>query len=145
MDCIKTIHPIEDGLCDFLFFESLYRLCGGEILEPQLSVALKLFVGFAKGASKTEYGVSIDASNIQDFTKHLKIPDALAWVDTQLWQNKVYHWGIMTIHEFHQRTNPGILKDALAALNVCIKCLYKVMPILMNVGIIFNQHHERNF
>ncbi|XP_070379605.1 uncharacterized protein [Dermacentor albipictus] len=102
-----------DGLCDFMFYESL-----GKPFERPGEASKGKFATFqsmaAKG-QKTQFGISIFALDIGAFLIHLSKQSAKAWAQENLWNHNIHHWGVLNIYEtiFNQ---PGYLRNATLSL-----------------------------
>ncbi|XP_077491859.1 uncharacterized protein LOC144102468 [Amblyomma americanum] len=114
--CTKPISVPNDGLCDFMLFDSLYSSCGGEVAAHSLSRSLQAFVTLAAASRNTQYGCSVDALAVGDFVNGLRKTQAKAWVEENLLKNKVYHWGAMNVHKVYLEGSQGVLKAALEGL-----------------------------
>ncbi|XP_077489546.1 uncharacterized protein LOC144100470 isoform X2 [Amblyomma americanum] len=117
--CSRPIAVPNDGVCDFMLFDSLY-LCGGEVAAQSLPKSLQSFVALAAASRNTQYGCSVDALAVEDFVGDLKKTQAKAWVEENLLKNKVYHWGVMNVHKVYLEGNEGMLKIALEALKEAV-------------------------
>ncbi|XP_075559910.1 uncharacterized protein LOC142591468 [Dermacentor variabilis] len=54
---------------------------------------------------------------IQTFLGHLMNRQrAEVWASQSLWNNNIYHWGVMNIHQVYLQSRPALLKEALEAL-----------------------------
>ncbi|XP_070379587.1 uncharacterized protein [Dermacentor albipictus] len=107
-----------DGLCDFIFLDSLYDGCPDEFGQRRSpSSSWWRFQALAASGIKTQFGISIDTLGIQTFLGHLKNRQkAEVWASQSLWNNNIYHWGIMNLHQVYLQSRPALLKEALEAL-----------------------------
>ncbi|XP_054930869.2 uncharacterized protein [Dermacentor andersoni] len=116
VDCnIRMVVP-PDGVCDFIFFDSLYVTCGGGVGDAQTTPKLQRFFDLAAQGNDTQFGCSIDALQLGEFVTDIGKSDSLKWAQEKLWANNVYHWGVMNIYHILLFQNPDIVKKALEAL-----------------------------
>ncbi|XP_054930866.2 uncharacterized protein [Dermacentor andersoni] len=116
VDCnIRMVVP-PDGVCDFIFFDSLYVTCGGGVGDAQTTPKLQRFFDLAAQGNDTQFGCSIDALQLGDFVTDIGKSDSLKWAQEKLWANNVYHWGVMNIYHVLYFQDPDIVKKALEAL-----------------------------
>ncbi|XP_070379584.1 uncharacterized protein [Dermacentor albipictus] len=107
-----------DGLCDFIFLDSLYDGCTDQFVQQRSpSRSWRRFQALAASGIKTQFGISIDTLGIQKFLGHLRNRQtAEVWASQSLWNNNIYHWGIMNLHQVYLQSRPALLKEALEAL-----------------------------
>ncbi|KAL1445266.1 hypothetical protein MTO96_029272, partial [Rhipicephalus appendiculatus] len=67
------------------------------------------------GSHNTQFGMSIHAPAINDFTTEVKSAAGMQHYKDH-WQHKIYHWGVVNIHELILKTTPDILKASLTIL-----------------------------
>ncbi|XP_054930872.1 uncharacterized protein [Dermacentor andersoni] len=116
VDCnIRMVVP-PDGVCDFIFFDSLYVTCGGGVGDAQTTPKLQRFFDLAAQGNDTQFGCSIDALQLGEFVTDIGKSDSLKWAQKKLWANNVYHWGVMNIYHVLFFQDPDIVKKALEAL-----------------------------
>ncbi|XP_072140129.1 uncharacterized protein [Dermacentor andersoni] len=116
VDCnIRMVVP-PDGVCDFIFFDSLYVTCGGGVGDAQTTPKLQRFFDLAAQGNNTQFGCSIDALKLGEFVTDIEKSDSLKWAQEKLWANNVYHWGVMNIYHVLFFQDPDIVKKALEAL-----------------------------
>ncbi|XP_072140200.1 uncharacterized protein [Dermacentor andersoni] len=116
VDCnIRMVVP-PDGVCDFIFFDSLYVTCGGGVGDAQATPKLQRFFDLAAQGNDTQFGCSIDALKLGEFVTDIGKSDSLKWAQEKLWANNVYHWGVMNIYHVLLFQDPDIVKKALEAL-----------------------------
>ncbi|XP_065303137.1 uncharacterized protein [Dermacentor albipictus] len=86
----------EDGLCDFMFYESL----GKPFDKPGESSMGKFttFQSLAAKGNKTQFGISILTLDIGVFLRLLNEDSAKAWAQENLWNHNIHHWGVLNIH-----------------------------------------------
>ncbi|XP_065312154.1 uncharacterized protein [Dermacentor albipictus] len=107
-----------DGLCDFIFLDSLYDGCPDQFVQRRSpSSSWRRFQALASSGIKTQFGISIDTLGIQKFLGHLRNSQtAEVWASQSLWKKNIYHWGVMNIHQVYLQSRPALLKEALEAL-----------------------------
>ncbi|XP_077519811.1 uncharacterized protein LOC144129533 [Amblyomma americanum] len=115
VDCHAISNVPPDGLCDFILFDSLYS-CGDEPGATSSQGRLPGFSWLAARSNDTQYGCSIDVLAVSKFVDYLKKQQAKEWVQTELVNKKVYHWGVMNAHKVYLDANQGLLRRALHAL-----------------------------
>lgn len=116
VDCnIKIVAPA-DGVCDFVFLESLYVTCGGRVGDTQTTPKLQSFLDLATTGNVTQFGCSIDALQLGEFVADIRKSDSLKWAQEKLWSNNVYNWGVMNVYEVLIEQDPDILKKSFEAL-----------------------------
>nr|XP_054930873.1 uncharacterized protein LOC129386734 [Dermacentor andersoni]XP_054930874.1 uncharacterized protein LOC129386734 [Dermacentor andersoni] len=116
VDCnIRMVVP-PDGVCDFIFFDSLYVTCGGGVGDAQTTPKLQRFFDLAAQGNNTQFGCSIDELKLGEFVTDIEKSDSLKWAQEKLWANNVYHWGVMNIYHVLFFQDPDIVKKALEAL-----------------------------
>ncbi|XP_072145896.1 uncharacterized protein [Dermacentor andersoni] len=141
VDCnIRMVVP-PDGVCDFIFFDSLYVTCGGGVGDAQTTPKLQRFFDLAAQGNDTQFGCSIDALQLGDFVTDIGKSDSLKWAQEKLWANNVYHWGVMNIYHVLYFQDPDIVKKALEALKgdaaVLANCLRQAQDIQSPLAISF--------
>ncbi|KAL1430704.1 hypothetical protein MTO96_002307 [Rhipicephalus appendiculatus] len=67
------------------------------------------------GSHNTQFGMSVHAPAINDFTTEVKSAAGMQHYKDH-WQHKIYHWGVVNIHELILKTTPDILKASLTIL-----------------------------
>ncbi|XP_077489461.1 uncharacterized protein LOC144100362 [Amblyomma americanum] len=115
VDCDMVLNLPADGLCDFVLYDSLYK-CHAELETLWLLGNLADFVSLAKSSSETQYGCSIDAIHVRNFTDTLNSQRSRDWIVKELFSKKVYHWGVMNAHKVYLDAYQTLLRHALEAL-----------------------------
>ncbi|XP_065303460.1 uncharacterized protein [Dermacentor albipictus] len=116
VDCNIRMEVPPDGVCDFIFFDSLYVTCGGGVGGAQTTPKLQRFFDLATQGNHTQFGCSIDALHLAEFVDDIGKSDSLKWAQEKLWANNVYHWGVMNVYHVLVFQHPDIVKKALEAL-----------------------------
>ncbi|KAL1481202.1 hypothetical protein MTO96_002429 [Rhipicephalus appendiculatus] len=109
-----------DGMCDFLFYDSLYKNFRSSLLNGINSMESnpQYVVYQAARYSKTKFGLSFSPENGL-FTDY-KEPGFLNTID-EIWGKRVSNYGFLNL--YRQFTHPGIVAEALAVL----KALYEFL------------------
>ncbi|XP_049515325.1 uncharacterized protein LOC125941632 [Dermacentor silvarum] len=76
---------------------------------------LKPIFDAAKQSHNTEFGMSVHAPAINDFSIEVKSNAGMQHYKDH-WQHKIYHWGVLNIHEIIMKSTPDILKTSLTVL-----------------------------
>ncbi|KAL3222032.1 hypothetical protein MRX96_029021 [Rhipicephalus microplus] len=90
--------PIEvppDGLCDFIFYDSLgdpFDRLGQQARGP-----FRKFQSLATKGKMTQFGVSIFPLDVPSVVTLLNRPTSIDWAKEKLWDHNIYHWGILSI------------------------------------------------
>ncbi|XP_070381679.1 uncharacterized protein [Dermacentor albipictus] len=106
------------GQCDIIFYDSLLLRPEDTFMGTFTNAYLKPIFDAAKEtniAHNTEFGMSVHAPAINDFSAEVK-SDAGKKHYKDHWQHKIYHWGVLNIHQLIVKSNPDILKTALTVL-----------------------------
>ncbi|XP_075550257.1 uncharacterized protein LOC142583650 [Dermacentor variabilis] len=112
----------KDGLCNFLFYDSLYRPQGGTLLKEPGGPLVK-FLSTAAISKKTDHGCSVDIDNVRAFSDHLLLPRGKKKIKEMGDQN-VLDYGFLTID--HSRSSVQNIQEALSALKAVTKVVKEV-------------------
>lgn len=110
----------DDGVCDFLFYDSLSKddTLG---LQQILTEKLQPIIDYAKDAQVTEVGLSLSG---EDETLHTSLTSQFIQDNFRaLWREKVYHFGMLNLHGSY--ANSDNIKRCLASLMVIYKATRK--------------------
>ncbi|XP_049523051.1 uncharacterized protein LOC125945324 [Dermacentor silvarum] len=89
----------DDGLCDYVFFESLVLTPGSnDFSVAGQSSAVQRFVTQGQVGQKTRYGMSVSFSDAEKFGNTFRTPKAKADYESY-WTFGVYDWGFLSIDE----------------------------------------------
>ncbi|XP_075549662.1 uncharacterized protein LOC142583192 [Dermacentor variabilis] len=102
----------KDGLCNFLFYDSLYRT-QEDTLMKQPGGQLVKFLDTAAISIDTDHGFSVDIDNVQLFSSHLLLPRGKKKIK-EMGDKKILDYGFLTLD--HSRSSPRNIQDALSAL-----------------------------
>ncbi|XP_049513980.1 uncharacterized protein LOC119431742 [Dermacentor silvarum] len=89
---LSMIFP-EDGLCDYIFFDSLEKRRGATLAGPYTD-PLKRFLDASSKSVKTQYGVGFDYANSRRVKDLLTMQDTISHLDS-LWNWGVSHYGVV--------------------------------------------------
>ncbi|XP_049275110.1 uncharacterized protein LOC119405000 isoform X2 [Rhipicephalus sanguineus] len=104
------------GECDIIYYDSLLLRPEDTFMGTFTNAYLKpIFDAANDGSHKTQFGMSIHAPAINDFTTEVKSAAGMQHYKDH-WQHKLYHWGVVNIHELILKTTPDILKASLTIL-----------------------------
>ncbi|XP_075528692.1 uncharacterized protein LOC142560454 isoform X1 [Dermacentor variabilis] len=106
------------GECDIIFYDSLLLRPEDTFMGTLTNAYLKPIFDAAKETNithNTEFGMSVHAPAINDFSAEVKSDAGMKHYKDH-WQHKLYHWGVLNIHQLIVKSNPDILKTALTVL-----------------------------
>ncbi|KAL3213656.1 hypothetical protein MRX96_007676 [Rhipicephalus microplus] len=102
-----------DGICDFLFYDSLYKKVWSSLLNgiKLMEFGAQYFVYQSPRYSKTKFGLSFSPENglFEDY----KVPEFLHTID-EIWGRRVSNFGFLDL--YRQFTHPRIVAEALKML-----------------------------
>lgn len=108
----------QDGLCTFIFFDSLYKP-GGSTLSRPFKKNFQYFLEKAVGSEKTEYGIGIDYAMRKD-TSFATEPATKKQLD-ELWKSRIHHYGHINTPAF------GVKESDIAELIHSIRAIAALM------------------
>ncbi|XP_054926774.1 uncharacterized protein [Dermacentor andersoni] len=112
----------QDGLCDFLFYDSLYRP-QGDTLVKEPGAPLVKFLSTAAISKKTDHGCSVDIDNVRAFGDHLIEQRGKKRIKEMGDQN-VLDYGFLTLD--HSRSFVLNIQEALSALKAVTEIVKEV-------------------
>ncbi|XP_070380771.1 uncharacterized protein [Dermacentor albipictus] len=100
------LHFPDDGLCDFVFFDSLgVSPENNDFAVPQQSSAVHSFVKQGQAGQRTRYGMSVSLSDAQNFSYAFRTPKGKADYESY-WTYSVYDWGFLSVDELQVEARP---------------------------------------
>ncbi|XP_065301972.2 uncharacterized protein [Dermacentor albipictus] len=110
----------EDGLCDFVFFDSLEKHGGSTIAGPP-NEGFELFLEAAAKHHLTQFGVGLDYLNYQKVEKIMAKPETTAHL-RKLWDLNISHYGILNTQVYdYSMENVSSLLHILQKVSVFLK------------------------
>ncbi|XP_075526995.1 uncharacterized protein LOC142559255 [Dermacentor variabilis] len=125
---VDTAFP-EDGLCDYAFFDALYRGRPREADVARLrrrSAALRRFLAGTRRYRRTQNGVAISYRGLRGATKDMESSHAASDMRT-LWENGVRHLGVLDFVPGADATEASV-ERLFKFLQLCRKLQDKVIP-----------------
>ncbi|XP_054926451.1 uncharacterized protein [Dermacentor andersoni] len=112
----------KDGLCDFLFYDSLYRPQGDTLIK-QPSAQLDMFLSTAAISKRTDHGCSVDINNVRAFSHHLLVKRGRKKIKEMGDQN-ILDYGFLTLD--YSRSSRLNIQKALSALKAVTRIVKEV-------------------
>ncbi|XP_049524827.1 uncharacterized protein LOC119455572 [Dermacentor silvarum] len=106
-----------DGICNFLFYDSLYSSQGDTLLKEPGPQLLK-FLGAAAISKDTDHGCSVDINDVRAFSDHLLEQRGKKKI-IELAKQKIIDYGFLTLD--HSRSSIPSIQEALSALKAVTK------------------------
>ncbi|KAH6940708.1 hypothetical protein HPB50_005267 [Hyalomma asiaticum] len=103
------------GECDIIYYDSLLLRPEDTFMGTFTNAYLKPIYDAAKESNvnhNTEFGMSIHAPAINDFSAEVKTAAGLHHYKDH-WKHRIYHWGVLNIHELIMNSTPDMLKTSL--------------------------------
>ncbi|XP_072141374.1 uncharacterized protein [Dermacentor andersoni] len=125
---VDTAFP-EDGLCDYAFFDALYRGRSREADVARLrrpSAALRRFLAGTRRYRRTQNGVAISYRGLRGATKDMESSHAASDMRA-LWKNGVRHLGVLDFVPGADATEASV-ERLFKFLQLCRKLQDKVIP-----------------
>ncbi|XP_065297027.1 uncharacterized protein [Dermacentor albipictus] len=117
-----------DGLCNFLFFDSIYHTKAHALSRP-ISLPLERFLNFAAVSKDMDYGCSVDIGNVQAFSDELDKPWGKKRIK-EMGDKKVIDYGFLTLDQ--SQSSPQKIRAALSALKAVTQ---KVKEVTGKTGV----------
>ncbi|XP_070393077.1 uncharacterized protein [Dermacentor albipictus] len=112
----------KDGLCNFLFYDSLYRPQGDTLMKQPRSQLVK-FLSTAAISKDTDHGFSVDIDNVRAFSDHLLEERGKKRIK-EMGDQKVIDYGFLTLD--HSRSSRQNIQEALSALKAVTEIVKEV-------------------
>ncbi|XP_070393075.1 uncharacterized protein [Dermacentor albipictus] len=112
----------KDGLCNFLFYDSLYRPQGDTLMKEPRSQLVK-FLSTAAISKDTDHGFSVDIDNVRAFSDHLLEQKGKKRIK-EMGDQKVIDYGFLTLD--HSRSSRQNIQEALSALKAVTQIVKEV-------------------
>ncbi|KAL1469953.1 hypothetical protein MTO96_040763, partial [Rhipicephalus appendiculatus] len=94
-----TLPP--DGVCDYVFFDSLYTGNRFKLIDKAPEDELLMYLTAAKDSDKTEHGVGINVQSVQEASGHLqKQPDDCKNFLEILLSHHILGFGVLSINKY---------------------------------------------
>ncbi|KAH6942370.1 hypothetical protein HPB50_004222 [Hyalomma asiaticum] len=89
-----------DGVCDYMFFDSLYAYNNFKFTDKTPTGELQTYLTAAKSSQKTVHGVGINVRYVQDVSSHLKahLADSKMFMAALL-DHKIVGFGVLSINK----------------------------------------------
>ncbi|KAL3183259.1 hypothetical protein MRX96_034258 [Rhipicephalus microplus] len=104
-----------DGVCDYMFFDSLYTENNPTLIDQAPSGQLAEYLTAASSSQKTEHGVGINVRFVDAASNHLKnsVPQSKSFLGTLL-SRKVVGFGVLSINKL--QFSSDVYKGAVSLL-----------------------------
>ncbi|XP_077500088.1 uncharacterized protein LOC144110893 [Amblyomma americanum] len=113
---IGLVMPPGDN-CNYIFYDSLYSRPEDTFMGTFTNNYLKPFFDAARQSTTVRFGFSVHAPAVDGFTNEIRSVDGKKHYKDH-WQQNVYGWGFLNIHELIIKNSPQVVKSALTALKV---------------------------
>ncbi|XP_065301622.1 uncharacterized protein [Dermacentor albipictus] len=114
VDGPEPLYFPDDGLCDFVFFDSLgVSPENNDFAVERQSSAVHSFVKQGQAGQRTRYGMSVSFSDAHNFSDAFRTPKGKADYESY-WTYSVYDWGFLSIDELQVEARPSA--DIILAL-----------------------------
>ncbi|XP_065301619.1 uncharacterized protein [Dermacentor albipictus] len=114
VDGPEPLYFPDDGLCDFVFFDSLgVSPENNDFAVERQSSAVHSFVKQGQAGQRTRYGMSVSFSDAQNFSDAFRTPKGKADYESY-WTYSVHDWGFLSMDELQVGARLG--KDVISAL-----------------------------
>ncbi|XP_077500094.1 uncharacterized protein LOC144110899 [Amblyomma americanum] len=113
---IGLVMPPGDN-CNYIFYDSLYSRPEDTFMGTFTNNYLKPFFDAARQGTTVRFGFSVHAPAVDGFTNEIRSVDGKKHYKDH-WQQNVYGWGFLNIHELIVKNSPQVVKSALTALKV---------------------------
>ncbi|KAK8769630.1 hypothetical protein V5799_013905 [Amblyomma americanum] len=113
---IGLVMPPGDN-CNYIFYDSLYSRPEDTFMGTFTNNYLKPFFDAARQSTTVRFGFSVHAPAVDGFTNEIRSVDGKKHYKDH-WQQNVYGWGFLNIHELIVKNSPQVVKSALTALKV---------------------------
>ncbi|KAH7944405.1 hypothetical protein HPB52_019073 [Rhipicephalus sanguineus] len=107
-----------DGVCDYMFFDSLYTNNTFKLIDKAPTGELKTYLTAANSSQRTVHGVGINVRYTHDVRMHLKTreADSKNFLEALL-SNKIVGFGVLSISK--NQFSHAVFDTAIAALSGC--------------------------